>query len=304
MGDPPPRAPRGLSHTPTPFLRQDLPSPFQVRTPLGHGGSALPCAPTDGYMDHSGEAMIPLSSPDNHSKFQPRLASAQLTKLWKIGGPLSERIRCCSFVAAKAAGARTPISLDLALEQCRARARSQPHMLEPTATAGGDGGLGKGVCVAGPLPGATNDSTQRRPWGTAPGCFETGAGLIKARFCNGCSKFGLTASTVQSSRPWTLVGLGNSGNGGSPCWGSRADGAQSQRRNQTATESGHHDEAPHHKGAGEPEEEGNSDNQLDCQATAAEPDSRHGDSAVAPAGGTVANSSWETTSRSSRTEWE
>ena len=45
-----------------PFLRRDLPSPFQVRTPLGHGGSALPCAPTDGYMDHSGEAVIPLSS--------------------------------------------------------------------------------------------------------------------------------------------------------------------------------------------------------------------------------------------------
>ena len=53
---------------------------------------------------------------------------------------------------------------------------------------------------------------------------------VKARFCNGCSKFCLTASTVQSSRPWTLVGLGNSGNGESPCWGARADGAQSQRR--------------------------------------------------------------------------
>ena len=33
---------------------------------------------------------------------------------------------------------------------------------------------------------------------------------------------------MQSSRPWTLVGLGNSGNG-EPPFGARADGAQSQR---------------------------------------------------------------------------
>ena len=43
-------------------------------------------------------------------------------------------------------------------------------------------------------------------------------------------------------------------------------------RNQTATDSGHYDEASHHEGADGPEEEGDTNNQLDCQATAAEPD--------------------------------
>ena len=83
------------------------------------------------------------------------------------------------------------------------------------------GGTAEGVCVAGPLPGQPLH-TQRRPWGAAPGCFETGPGSIKARFCNGCSRLDLKASRAVEQ------GLGNSGNGELP-WGARADGAQSQR---------------------------------------------------------------------------
>ena len=45
MGDPPPRAPRGLSRTPTPFLRQDAPSPpVQDRMPQNHVGRTTLCA--------------------------------------------------------------------------------------------------------------------------------------------------------------------------------------------------------------------------------------------------------------------
>ena len=44
-GGPAPRAPRGLSRTPTPFLRQDAPSPpVQDRMPQNHGGRTTLCA--------------------------------------------------------------------------------------------------------------------------------------------------------------------------------------------------------------------------------------------------------------------
>ena len=52
------------------------------------------------------------------------------------------------------------------------------------------------------------------------GCFETGAGLIAARFCNGCSRFDWKAR--RGVGPWKL------GQRGAPL-GARADGAQSQR---------------------------------------------------------------------------
>ena len=71
----------------------------------------------------------------------------------------------------------------------------------PTAGATTPHGLGEGVCVAGPLPGQPLH-TQRRPWGAAPGCFETGAGLITARFCNGCSRFDWKAR--RGVGPWKL----------------------------------------------------------------------------------------------------
>lgn len=73
------------------------------------------------------------------------------------------------------------------------------------------GGTAEGVCVAGPLPGQPLH-TQRRPWGAAPGCFETGAGLIKARFCNGCSRFDWKAR--RGVGPWKL------GQRGAPLGGS------------------------------------------------------------------------------------
>ena len=179
-----------------PFLRRDAPSPpFQVRMPPNHGERTPPYAPVDGYMDHSRETTIPVLSQTISKVASAKTRFSSVNKLWKVGGPLSERLRRCSFVAVVAAGRTPQISLDLALEQCRARARSQPHMLEPTATAGGDGGLGEGVCVAGPLPGQpTTPHTKAALGGAAPGCFETGAGSIKARLCNGRSRFDLKAS--------------------------------------------------------------------------------------------------------------
>ena len=131
--------------------------------------------------------------------------------MWKKEGLCLNELDAAVLSRWKPPGCTPQISLDLALEQCRARARSQPHMLEPTATAGGDGGLGEGVCVAGPLPGQPLH-TQRRPWGAAPGCFETGAGLITARFCNGCSRFDWKAR--RGVGPWKL------GQRGAPLGGS------------------------------------------------------------------------------------
>ena len=148
----------GLSRTPTPFLRRDAPSPpFQVRMPQNHGG-APPYAPVDACMDHSRETTISVLSQTITPKLlQPRLASAQLTSCGKKEGLCLNELDAAVLSRWKPPGCTPQISLDLALEQCRARACSQPHVLEPTATAGG--GRWRGLCSR-PTAGATTPHTK------------------------------------------------------------------------------------------------------------------------------------------------
>ena len=82
--------------------------PFEFARFLAMGGRTT----ADGYMENSRETG-PFSVPEKLLQVaSAKTLLSPVNMLGKRGGPLSEGIRCCSFVAAEAAGVHTPISLE------------------------------------------------------------------------------------------------------------------------------------------------------------------------------------------------
>ena len=157
----------------------------------GNGGPAPPCPPgLEPHSDAVSQTRCPLAPrsrshaskpwgahhpmrslmrkwtiaeklPDNHSNVaSAKTRFSSVDKLWKKEGLCLNELDAAVLSRWKPPGCTPQIGVDLALEQCRARARSQPHMLEPTATAGGGRRTGGGGLRSRPTAGATTPHTK------------------------------------------------------------------------------------------------------------------------------------------------